>query len=487
MGISSFGASVGPGPVHCVLLDLEDGRIVDRQARTIDPGPYRLGRRGNLLSSGFDLLASHSERTVDASAVSVESRRDLVSVRCGARGGVRSAGIVRESDAVLRALDERGLIARYPNVMIANLGAGGLRVYTVTDGTVTAEHRARGVVVDGPDAGVGTVHGVADFLHATIFRSAPAPEAVVLVGSGAQNTGVREAVADIARAAGAEPLSVEEPEAIAATGAALLAADRCAAGTAPSSLVSSGLGALGGHSVRLTAAVLPLLVLAALTGAVLATGYATGVIGPAGQTTDQVVPTSTIAPSSGENATTSEVGPLPTSAAASTLPPVDTLVPTSVPRDSGGDGVTPTMTTFAPPPVHPPTTRAPWPTPTGPITPTRAVPTTIPPSNPTGTPSGTPSGTASPTEPTITPPAEGSGQNPPPGSAQPQSPEIAPGTGLVGPGTGAGGGAAHPDGAAAPAASPGAAGQVPGATEPRTAPEAPSSSSDSPTVTTPAL
>ncbi|KXP12118.1 hypothetical protein [Tsukamurella pseudospumae] len=484
MGISSFGASVGPGPVHCVLLDLEDGRIVGRQARTIDPGPYRLGRRGNLLSSGFDLLASHSERTVDASAVTVESRRDLMSVRCGARGGVRSAGIVRESDAVLRALDERGLIARYPSVMIANLGAGGLRIYTVSDGAVTAERRARGVVVDGPDAGVGAAHGVAEFLHATIGRAAAAPEAVVLVGSGAQNAGVREAVADIARAAGAEPLSVEEPEAIAATGAALLAADRRAAGTAPSSLVSSGLGGLGGHSVRLTAAVLPLLVLAALTGAVLATGYATGIIGPAGQTTDQVVPTSTEVRSSAETAPSSEVGPLPTSSAASTLPPVDTLVPTSVPRDTGRNEVTPTMTTFAPPPVHPTTTRAPWPTPTPtvPSTPTRTLPTTILPSIPTGTPSGTPV----PTEPSVTPPAEGSGQNPPPGSAVPPSREILPGNGLVGPGAGAGGGAAHPDGAASSDASPDAARRVPGATASQTAPAASSSSSEAPTVTTPA-
>ncbi|RDH11951.1 hypothetical protein, partial [Tsukamurella pulmonis] len=88
MRISSFGASVGSGPVHCVLLDIEDGHVVGSQARTIDPGPYRLGRRGNLLSSGFDLLASHAEGAVDASAVTVRTRRDLLSVRLGARGEV---------------------------------------------------------------------------------------------------------------------------------------------------------------------------------------------------------------------------------------------------------------------------------------------------------------------------------------------------------------------------------------------------------------
>lgn len=421
MAISSFGASVGPGPVHCVLLDIEDGRIVGRQARTIDPGPYRLGRRGNLLSSGFDLLVSHSGAPVDASAVAVRSRRDLLSVRFGARGGVRGAGVVREPKAMLRALDERGVIARYDTALIADLGAGGMRVFTVSDGAVTAERHTRTVAVDGPEVGVGTAHGAAEFVRSAI-AAAPAPEALVLVGIGAQHAGIREAVSDAARTAGVETVTVDEPESVAATGAALLAADRRAAGTAPSSLVSSGIGSFGGSSVRLTAAVLPLLVLAAVTAAVLAASYATGIIGPTGESAEET-PTQSIShatdvlPSS----------PVRATAVSSSLPPETSPPPTTSLREPPhGEEVTPTMTTFAPPPVVPTTTRPPvittTPSPTR-TSPPVLLPTTILPTVPTGIPSGTPN-------PSGTPAPDGSPTGPTrvPGAGVP-----VPGNGFVGP------------------------------------------------------
>lgn len=424
MAISSFGASVGPGPVHCVLLDIEDGRIVGQQARTIDPGPYRLGRRGNLLSSGFDLLASHSDRAVDASAVAVRSRRDLLSVRFGARGGVRAAGVVREPEAVLRALDERGTIARYGTALVADLGAGGMRVFTVSDGAVAAERHTRTVAAARPEGGAGTAQGAADFVRSSIARASAAPEAVVLVGSGAQLPAVREAVSDVARAAGAEPVTVEDPEGVAATGAALLAADRRAAGTAPSSVVGNGIGAIGGHSVRLTAAAVPLLVLAALTGAVLAAGYFTGIIGPAGESTEQV-PTSSYS----DTTVAEPTSILRPASVTSTLPPAETSLPPTVqsPREtSQDDGVTPTMTTFAPPPVVPTTTR-PVPTTTpSPTTrtPTSELPTTILPSVPTGPPSVSPSGSETP---------GGSVAPGPSGGATAPAGGALPGNGLVAP------------------------------------------------------
>ncbi|BDD81391.1 hypothetical protein TPB0596_11540 [Tsukamurella pulmonis] len=420
MRISSFGASVGSGPVHCVLLDIEDGHVVGSQARTIDPGPYRLGRRGNLLSSGFDLLASHAEGAVDASAVTVRTRRDLLSVRLGARGEVRSAAIVRDAEAALRGLSERGTIARYASALVADLTPEGTRLYTVRDGALAAEQRTHAVVGG---------HGGADAEHlAALVRSAvagsPAPEAIAFIGPGAQNPVVREAVSAIARDAGIESVPVDEPEMVAATGAALLAADRRVAGVVPSSGVNSGIGVLGGHSVRLTAAILPLFVVAALTGAVLATGYATGIIGPASRSTEEVVPTSSdtltsASPTSEEETTTT------TSAVTSTLPPETSVVPTAVPREPvpGGE-VTPTMTTFAPVPP-PTTTRPPLPPTTSPspTSPTGTLPTTILPSIPT------------------VPPSESTPVRPSEGTATPsptaESPRPGPGNGLVLPPQGA--------------------------------------------------
>ena len=467
MRISSFGASVGSGPVHCVLLDIEDGHVVGREARTIDPGPYRLGRRGNLLSSGFDLLAGHAERDVDASAVTVRSRRDLLSVRLGARGGVRAAGIVREADAVLRGLGERGSIARYETALIADLGADGTRLYTVRDGAVVAERRTRTVVLDG--TGAASTDGVAALVRSAAAAAPAAPEAMALVGSGALNTVVREAVSAVARDSGIEPLLIDEPETITASGAALIAADRRAAGAAPSSLVDSGIGVLGGHSVRLTAAILPLLVVAALTGAVLATGYATGIIGPAARSTEQVVPTSSDSVTSGEDESASETR---IATVTSSLPPERPVVPTTVPPETGrGDAITPTMTTFAPPPpVVPTTTRPPVPTsPTVPPTSTTGtLPTTILPSIPTGTPSGT---TAPGT------PTESSGA----GTPSAESPQPAPGNGLVAPGAG---GAQSTGGSSSNPVNTGAAQSDPSSTE--VAPVPPAGDVAAPTVTEPA-
>ncbi|MCS3778402.1 hypothetical protein [Tsukamurella ocularis] len=459
MRISSFGASVGSGPVHCVLLDIEDGHVVGREARTIDPGPYRFGRRGNLLSSGFDLLASHAERDVDVSAVTVRSRRDLLSVRLGARGGVRAAGIVREADAVLRGLDERGSIARYETALIADLGADGTRLYTVRDGVVVAERRTGAVVLD--SAGIASIDAAAALVRSAAAAAPTAPDVLALVGSGALNTIVREAISGVSRDAGIEPLLIDEPETIAASGAALIAADRRAAGATPSSLVESGIGVLGGHSVRLTAAILPLLVVAALTGAVLATGYATGIIGPAARSTEQGVPTSSDSVTSAEDESATETT---IATVTSSPPPERPVVPTTVPPEPGrGDEVTPTMTTFAPPPVVPTTTRQPVPTsPTRPPTsPTGTLPTTILPTIPTGTPSGTPTGSPSGTTAPGTP-TEGTGTNPP----SPDASLPAPGNGLVGPGAagaqGAGGSSSNPVNTGAAKAGPSSAEVTPG-------------------------
>ncbi|CAM3757104.1 hypothetical protein ACXYTP_10895 [Tsukamurella ocularis] len=465
MRISSFGASVGSGPVHCVLLDIEDGHVVDRQARTIDPGPYRLGRRGNLLSSGFDLLASHAERDVDASGVAVRSRRDLLSVRLGARGGVRAAGIVRDADAVLRGLGERGSIARYDTALVADLGVDGTRLYTVRDGAVTAERRTRAVVVDGDRA--APADHVAALVRSAVAGSPAAPQALAVIGTGALNAGVREAVSAIARDAGIEPVLVEEPETITASGAALIAADRRVAGTAPSSLVDSGIGVLGGHSVRLTAAILPLLVVAALTGAVLATGYATGIIGPAARSTEEVVPTSSDSVTS-EDATSTTRERIST--VTSTLPPEKPIVPTTVaPEPGGGDVVTPTMTTFAPPPPVAPTTTRPPVTPTPTVPPTSAtgtLPTTILPTIPTGTPSGT-----------TVPGTPTDGTSP----GTPESPRPTPGNGLVAPGTGSAQGAT---GSSSTPVNTGAVQSDPTSTE--VVPGEPTADPAAPTVTEPA-
>ncbi|TWS19223.1 hypothetical protein FK529_11980 [Tsukamurella asaccharolytica] len=481
MRISSFGASVGSGPVHCVLLEIEDGHVVDRQARTIDPGPYRLGGRGNLLSSGFDLLASHSERDVDASAVAVRSRRDLLSVRLGARGGVRAAGIVRDADAVLRGLEERGAIARYDTALVADLGADGARLYTVRDGAVVAERRTSAVVPDG--AGAAPADHVAALVRSAVAEAPTVPEALALVGAGALNPVVREAVSAVARDAGIEPVRIEEPETIAASGAALIAADRRTAGTTPSSQVDSGIGVLGGHSVRLTAAILPLLVVAALTGAVLATGYATGIIGPAARSSEEMVPTSS-------DTVTSDVVPtteVTISSVASSLPSERPVVPTTVPREPDlGNVVTPTMTTFAPPPVVPTTTRQPVPTTTpAPPTSQSTLPTTILPTIPTGLPTGTPSGTSAPGTPTE---SAGSGtpspESSPPGPGNALiTPELAtPGNGLVAPG--AAGGAQGTGSSSASRLNLGPAQSNPTVVE--VAPQVPADSAAAPIVTAPA-
>ncbi|GAB3129126.1 hypothetical protein GCM10027289_10500 [Tsukamurella serpentis] len=428
MAVSTFGASVGPGPVHCVVLDFEDGRVVDQQVRTIDPGPYRFGRRGNMLSSGFDLLASHNERPVAASAVAVRSRRDLLSVRLGSRGAVRGAAVVRERDAILRALEERGAIARYPVADIVDVGAGGMRILTVADGAVTEERTDRAVTVDGPELHPGTAAAVADGVRSAVAGADRAPGAIVLIGAGAQHAAVRDAVADVARSAGAETVELDMPEALAATGAALLAADRKASGAAPASLVSSGIGALGAGGARLTSAVLPLVVLAVLTTAVLAASYATGIIGPTGESTEQV-PASSTSELVDENVVPSTYSRVLT--LSSTLAPPRTSVeapPVAPPRHE----VTPTMTTFAPPPADPTAVRTP-------ATTTATTPTTTPaPSTPTSQPttsapsaSSTPpsGGSSSPGGPGgSTGPASGSQS---PSGASPSGGGLVPGSGPI--------------------------------------------------------
>lgn len=470
MRVSSFGASVGSGPVHCVLLDVEDGHVVGRQARTIDPGPYRLGRRGNLLSSGFDLLAGHAEREVEASAVTVRSRRDLLSVRLGARGGVRRAGIVRDADAVVRGLGERGSIARYESALVADLGVDGLRLYTVRDGAVTAERRSR-AVVPGGDGVLPTDH-LSTLVRSAIAGAPSKPEALAVVGTGALNPAVREAVSAVARAASLEPVVVDEPETIVASGAALLAADRRVAGRAPSSVVNGGIGVLGGNSVRLTAAILPLLVVAALTGAVLATGYATGIIGPAGRSTEEVVPTSADSLTPERRSSTEVELSTATSTATSTLPPVEpSAAPPPAPEVGREAPVTPTMTTFAPPPVLPTATRPPTTTVSTPPAPTTTgtLPTTILPTIPTGTHTPPPSG------PSVSGSATGSAETKPPTS-----------NGLVAPSASGASGAQGTSGSSAPSGiSTGPVRSDP-STEPVEPQEPASTSAVTPTVTEPA-
>lgn len=480
MAISSFGASVGSGPVFCVLLDIEDGVIVGQQSRTIDPGPYRLGRRGNLLSSGFDLLANHSDHPVDASAVAVRSRRDLMSVRLGARGAVRAAGVVREPDAVLRALDEKGVIARFGTSLVADLGAGGLHVYTVSDGAVAAERYTS--AVNGAEPGSATAAEVADFVRSAIDDASTAPEGLVLIGAGAQHADVREALSVVARAAGVETVTVDDPEAVGATGAALLAADRRAAGVS-SALVSGGIGALGGYSVRLTAAVLPLVVLTAVTLAVLATGYATGIVGPAGESSNEETTSSVqvvdVIPSI--DVTTAAV-----SSAALPPRPTPAQVPTS-PAGAAHEPVTPTMTTFAPPPA-PTTTRPLMPTvpSPAPTKPTTGRPTTILPPVVTATPTGTPTPSGSPSQggtPTGAPGSDelpsggGTGGAGSSGGAGTAGPIPTAGAGLVGTGTGSAATATGVAGSGETQGQPAPAGA------PRTGLQAPS---DEPTVTSPA-
>lgn len=381
MTTTSFGASVGRGPVHCVLLEIEDGHIVGQQTRTIDPGPYRLGRRSDLLASGFDLLSSRSENPVDASAVAVRTRRDLIAARLGARGDLRAAEVVREIDAVLRALDDSGAIARYEVTLVADIGAAGMRVHTVVDGAAVATVRTTSVAVAGTEPGFDTPHAAAEFVRSVIDNASAKPEALVLVGGGAQHAGIRDAIADVARAAKVESVTVDEPDAIAATGAALMAADRLAgaATSAPARLGS----VLGGHSVRLTAAVMPVLVVAALAFAVLFAGYASGIIGPTGESTDRIqvpafTPASEVAPESGTR---------DAAVSTTTLTGAETPVSTTVPRGdwSRGEDLVPppVMTTFAPPPVTTYATRIPQ-------------RTTVPSATPTGTPSGTPTSTGGP-------------------------------------------------------------------------------------------
>ncbi|WP_019202474.1 hypothetical protein [Tsukamurella sp. 1534] len=440
MAISAFGASVGRGPVHCVLIDIEDGRIVGQQTRTIDPGPYHLGRRGELLTSGFDLLSTHSERSVEAAGVATRTRRDVLSVRYGTSGDIRSAGIVPESDALMRALDEQGVIARYPVALIADLGADGLRVHTVADGAVSGDRHTWSASVTGPEPGPDTAHAAAEFIRTVAAESDRKPEALALVGAGAQHESIREAVSDAARAAGMEPVTVEDPEAVAATGAALVAADRRAAGAAAFPRRAARFGAFGGHSVRLTAAVLPVLVLAALTAAVLAASYATGIIGPTGDSSERTPASSSYVQVS-DSAPSDTGRPLPVS---STLPPPETTLPpepTAPQPTAPRTDQQPVITTFAPAPT--PTSTVPKPTTTVPSTrPTTPTPsTTLPPTEllptiptPSGGPSSGPSGERVPGSPA--PGAGSSSSSPrPPGAggealvpARPeQPPRVAPG------------------------------------------------------------
>ncbi|GAA1078918.1 hypothetical protein [Tsukamurella strandjordii] len=466
MTTTSFGASIGRGPVHCVLLEWEDGEVVGQQTRTIDPGPYRLGRRSDLLASGFDLLAARAERPVDASAVAVRTRRDLLAARFGIRGELRAAEVVRETDAVLRALDDSGAIARYSVTLIADIGAGGMRVHTVTDGAVTATARTTAVAVSGTEPGFDTPSAAAEFVRGVVDGAGTPPEALVLIGGGAQHAAIREAISGVARTSHIETVDVDEPEAVAATGAALLAADRTA-GAAPAGTarLGSGFGAFGGHSVRLTATILPVLVVAALAFAVLITTYATGLIGPTGDSTDRL-PLVTDATTSDavQGSTTREEFTSTTT----TLAGGELVVPTNVPRDHSRDEVTvpPVMTTFAPPPTAPRTrtpgrTVGPLPTtPTVPSTPGTGWPTILLPTPPTGSPT---TGTPSPTSPGVpTTGGTGTPTAPSPTSEHPPLPIV-------------GGGAHLPEGASGP--------DVPPApVQPSAGEQAP----ESPTVTTPA-
>ncbi len=289
MAITSLGASSERGVVHCALVTTDGGDIIDRQTRTIAPGGFPSFCSAERISSGFGLLEAYTDEPISAYGVASSSRCEVLGLRLRSVGPRRTATVVREVDAVLRALDASGAIARYESALLVDLGSGArLHLVDVGSGAVRWRSVPRRLGSGTPERWTDRTDEVTARITGALRVCGAPPQVVVLVGAGAAVPAVVAAVEQLVRRTFPATAVVvpEDPDAAAAVGAALLAADVAAgaAGAASGGPTrdSGRLATLGGHGTRLAAFALPLLVVAGVLLAAIVATLATGAIGTVG-------------------------------------------------------------------------------------------------------------------------------------------------------------------------------------------------------------
>ncbi|WP_137725430.1 exopolyphosphatase [Prescottella subtropica] len=223
---SSLGISTGASGVCAALVTTDESGTRSVEYRTIstDSGTDI----GSLALSAIGLMTTQiPDRRIEPDAIAVAYRTDgeAAAVRAAARNQRRSIRLVPEVDAALEYLRSTGLVDRYGHIALADLGASGLTVTIVdpADGTISVRDRVADIDRDtaSDHDTARTASRTAEFVHHVAKRSLRTPEAVVLVGGGANTPGPAAALGDTV---GTLPvLVVDEPEAATAKGAALLA------------------------------------------------------------------------------------------------------------------------------------------------------------------------------------------------------------------------------------------------------------------------
>ncbi|WP_305092320.1 exopolyphosphatase [Prescottella sp. R16] len=225
---SSLGISTGASGVCAALVTTDETGTQSVEYRTMSADLGTHSDIGGLALSAIGLMTTQvPDSRVEPESIAVAYRTDTeaAAVRAAAKNQRRVIRLVPEIDATLEYLRDTGLVDRYGHIALADLGASGLTVTVVdpADGTVSVRERTTGI--GGDTASEHTVSRIASraaaFVRSTTERSLRAPEALVLVGGGANTPGLAAA---LDAAVGTVPVvTVDEPEAATAKGAALLA------------------------------------------------------------------------------------------------------------------------------------------------------------------------------------------------------------------------------------------------------------------------
>ncbi|MDF0531829.1 hypothetical protein P0W64_20125 [Tsukamurella sp. 8F] len=398
MAATALGATSDSGRVLCTLVAVDGDEIVSRESRTIDRGAFPSIGPADKISSGFDLLESYSESPVDGVGIAYRTRWELLALRLRSSGTRRTASVVRDVDAVMRCLGETGEIARFGSVLLLDAGSTRVRAHLVD--VESGEVRWKGGFPRPVDGDLPAR------LRALLTAVPAEPGAVVPFGIGGALPAVVDAAGDVLWDKDSELVVPEEPEALAAVGAAYVALD-VAGVTAASPGSRRGIATLGGYGARVAALMLPVLVVIGLLGAGLVATIAAGGIGSTGDGGEALpavrsTPTATAPAAQGPSVATpaSDTTSADPSTGVDVVGPPQPAAPPPVITTETGDE--PAMTIFATPttvenrPVAPRST-------------TRKPPTSIPhstsaPTSAAGSTSQPPSGSSEPPLTTPSPP-----------------------------------------------------------------------------------
>ncbi|QBJ95491.1 exopolyphosphatase [Rhodococcus sp. ABRD24] len=224
---NSLGISAGAAGVCTALVTTDESgtHYVEYRTLSLDTGSDT--GLGDLTLSAIDLMTIQvpdCRIEPDAIAVAYRSESHASTLRSAAKRQRRDIRLVPETVATLTYLRSTGLVDRYGTIGIVDLGASGLTVTVVdrAEGTVHRRERTHDVSGDAAATTPGSTIGerVAEFTNRICRQALRVPEAVVLVGGGANIPEVGQTL---------EPefegpvIMVPEPEAATAKGTALLA------------------------------------------------------------------------------------------------------------------------------------------------------------------------------------------------------------------------------------------------------------------------